>query len=348
MDRDPAQPVEEVLAEQARGDLGREVLVRRRDEADVERARLERAEPEDGPLLEDAEELRLDRERHVADLVEEDGAARRLLEEPELHLVGPGEGALLVPEELALEERLRERGAVDSEEGLLAARGARVDRVRDDLLPGPRLAEDEHVHVRLGDARHEGVDPLHRLGPHDDGPSLDLEVGVAHGGLRHDDLGRARGVGGRGGVALALEDEHDLADPDRVRGPDDDDLARSELAVVDARAVRAPEVLELHGLPVHVDEDMAPRDRGMRHEDLDVGSATDAHLASLGEGVGVEHRLVHDHEAVPALQERVREVEVGRTLGLVALVEDVARQAHTSRMAISVSRCNSFDRRVAS
>ena len=53
-----------------------------------------------GLLLEEAEEVRLDLEREVANLVEEDRAAAGGLDAAELALVRPGEGALLVAEQL--------------------------------------------------------------------------------------------------------------------------------------------------------------------------------------------------------------------------------------------------------
>jgi hypothetical protein len=45
--------------------------------------------------------------------------------------VGPGEGALLVAEQLALEERLGDGGAVDGEERLVGPVRLLVDRPRD-------------------------------------------------------------------------------------------------------------------------------------------------------------------------------------------------------------------------
>ena len=63
-------------------------------------------------------------------------------------LVRAGERAALVAEELALEERLRERRAVDLHERPLRARRARVDRFGDDLLADAGLAEEEHRDAR--------------------------------------------------------------------------------------------------------------------------------------------------------------------------------------------------------
>ena len=83
VDGDDLQPVVEVLAEAAPLDLVVEVLVRGADEADVDGARARLADPADLLLLEDAEELGLEGERQVADLVEEERAARGLLDEPD-------------------------------------------------------------------------------------------------------------------------------------------------------------------------------------------------------------------------------------------------------------------------
>jgi hypothetical protein len=52
----------------------------------------------EGPLLEEAEELDLERRREVADLVEEEGAARRELDAAEAVAHGAGERAAHVAE----------------------------------------------------------------------------------------------------------------------------------------------------------------------------------------------------------------------------------------------------------
>ena len=82
--------------------------------------------------------------RQLADLVEEERAAVGLREEAAAGAVGAGEGALGVAEELALEQRLRDRGAVHRHEGLVAARRLRVDRAREHLLAGAALAREQH------------------------------------------------------------------------------------------------------------------------------------------------------------------------------------------------------------
>src|SRR5262249_33508400 len=142
------QPEEEVLAEAPRADLGSEVAVRRGDDADVDGLRAIAAEPLEAMLLEEAEELALQLRRQLADLVEEDGAARRGLEPPGLVLPRTREGAFHVPEELALDQVLGERRAPDRDERSGRARAPAVDRRREHVLSGAALAGEQQRHVR--------------------------------------------------------------------------------------------------------------------------------------------------------------------------------------------------------
>ena len=131
MDRDDGEPEVEVLAEAALLHLRGEVAVGRRDEANVDGARRARADRLHLPLLQHAQELRLERRRDLADLVEEERAARGALEDALAVAVGAGERALHVAEELGLEHRLAERLHVQRHEGPLGAIGGVVDRAGD-------------------------------------------------------------------------------------------------------------------------------------------------------------------------------------------------------------------------
>ena len=104
-------------------------------------------------VLERAQELRLQRERELADLVEEERAAARELEAADARRDRAGERAALVAEELALDERLRERRAVDVHERPLGARRGRVELARREPLAGARLAEQQHGALGGRDAR---------------------------------------------------------------------------------------------------------------------------------------------------------------------------------------------------
>src|SRR5205823_1500853 len=95
-------------------------------------------------LLEHAEELRLQLERDVPDLVEEEGSAIRQLEPPDPLCDRAREGAALVAEELALEQTGRNGRAVELHERPLAAPAELVDGAGDQLLARARLAADDH------------------------------------------------------------------------------------------------------------------------------------------------------------------------------------------------------------
>ena len=120
--REDLQAVVEVLAEAALRDLLLEVAVGRRDDAHVRPASpASRRSARISPSCSTRSSLRLQRERHLRHLVEEERAAVGDLEEALLVLVRAGEAALLVAEELALEQVLRHRGAVLADEELRRA-----------------------------------------------------------------------------------------------------------------------------------------------------------------------------------------------------------------------------------
>ena len=102
------------------------------------------AHPEEGPALQHPEQLHLGGRRDLADLVEEDGPGVGQLEPAQPPLGGAGEGALLVPEQLRLQQRLGQRGAVDRDERPAPPGREVVDRLGDQLLAGAALALDQH------------------------------------------------------------------------------------------------------------------------------------------------------------------------------------------------------------
>src|SRR3546814_8782279 len=79
--------------------------------------RLRAADGHELARLEHAQQPRLRVHGHVADLVEEQRAALRLLETTGRPLLRTGEGAALVPEQLGFDELARDRRHVDGNEG---------------------------------------------------------------------------------------------------------------------------------------------------------------------------------------------------------------------------------------
>jgi hypothetical protein len=87
------------------------------------------------PLLQDAEQLRLQRHAHRAHFIEEERAAVRLLDAPLARADSSRECSPHVSEELCFEQRLGDRTAVDRDEPLRAPGAVVVDRARHHLLP---------------------------------------------------------------------------------------------------------------------------------------------------------------------------------------------------------------------
>src|SRR5207247_11474441 len=118
--------VVEVCSTLAGGERRLQVAIRGGDDARVEVDRSLAAHPREPKVLEHVEELGLEGERQLRDLVQVDRALVRVLELPRLPPVRAGEGALLVAEELGLEQLQRNRGTVDLAERAVAAWRSRV------------------------------------------------------------------------------------------------------------------------------------------------------------------------------------------------------------------------------
>jgi hypothetical protein len=144
------QPGVQVLAELAAIDHPGQVAVSGGDDADVDLDRAAGSDRHDLALLQDAEQRRLRAHRQVADLVEEERAAVCAADQPGPVLAGAGEGAALVTEELALDQRVRNRPAVDRDQ-LAGPLGQRVDGAGEELLAGPGLAQEDDRQERARD-----------------------------------------------------------------------------------------------------------------------------------------------------------------------------------------------------
>ena len=230
-DGDHVEAEVQVLAEVALLDLDLQLLVRGGDDAHVHVDRLLGADALHLALLQHAQHLGLRAQAHVPDLVQEDGALVRQLELPDLLLGGPRERALLVPEQLALDELLGDGRAVDLHEGLVAPQAVAVDGPRDQLLAHPALARDEHGGVGGGGAPHRVPHllqgralPLHPVALVEaelEAPVLLRELALAERVARHEQqalaVGRLLdevvgaelgGLHGRGHRAVPGEDHH--------------------------------------------------------------------------------------------------------------------------------------------
>ena len=98
----------------------------------------------------------------------------------------PGKRPFFVAEKLAFQQRLRDGGAVDRHEELVAAPAVMMDRTRDQFLARAALAGDHHRGLAVRDAAYHLEDLLHRLGLPDDAVLV-----LVDGELRLERRGRA-------------------------------------------------------------------------------------------------------------------------------------------------------------
>ena len=167
-DRDDAEAVEEVLTEPPVGHEGPEVLVGGGDDPHIDLGALGPPDPPHLVLLEDPEEPGLHTGADLADLVEKARPAVRGLEQPSLLGQRPGERALDVTEQLALEETLGQSAAVDRHERATRPGARLVDGPCNQLLARAGLPLDQHSAPGRGDPRHHLVHLAHQLRSADD------------------------------------------------------------------------------------------------------------------------------------------------------------------------------------
>jgi hypothetical protein len=121
-------------------------------------------------LLQHAQQLRLQFERQIADLVEEERPPMCDLKAPEPIAHRTRESAPRMPEEFALEHLSRDRAAVHPDERPLRTPPTRVNPLREQLLARAGFSGDQHRRIR----RRHIVDlfqhPSKRNAPSDDPP----------------------------------------------------------------------------------------------------------------------------------------------------------------------------------
>jgi hypothetical protein len=199
VDAKDIQPVEEVLPEAPRGDLVLQPAVGRSHDAHVDVDGLPAPDALQLPGLQNPEEPDLGRQGNLADLIEQQCAAVRLLEAAFMSTHRSCECALLVPEQLALQQPLWQRRTVDHHKGPLRPAAAAVDGVADELFARAGRSGDQHEGFGGGDGVDQLVDALHLGGRPDQGlvvvavlqtgpQALDLHLQPAgvQGTLKHD------------------------------------------------------------------------------------------------------------------------------------------------------------------
>ena len=141
-ERHHGQPVEKILAKPSPARAGFQILARGRDDPDVHRLGACTAQSSNRPVLQDCEQFGLEALGQEPDLVEEECAPVGGLEQASLGLVSIGESAPLEAEQLGLEERLGNGGAVDADERPGRPGPRFMNGLGEQALARPRLTED--------------------------------------------------------------------------------------------------------------------------------------------------------------------------------------------------------------
>src|SRR5262249_1862236 len=155
------QPVIKILAKLLVGNGGLKFPVRGRQQTDVYLDRLVAAGAKDLAIFQDAKQLGLERQRHVADLIEKGRAAVGIFKAPLAQPVGAGKGAGLVAEQLVIEQVFVQSGAIHGHERLVLSRAVGVDRLGNQLLTRAGLALDEDGGASRGDVAQPVDDLMH-------------------------------------------------------------------------------------------------------------------------------------------------------------------------------------------
>ena len=143
-ERHDGQPVEEILAEPSPARARVQILARGGDDPDVNRLGTRTAQPSNRSVLEDRQQLRLQRLGQQPDFVEEECAPVGRLEQAGFRMARIGERALLEAEELRLEERFWNGRAVDRDERPGRPRTGFVEGPRQQALACPCLPEKQN------------------------------------------------------------------------------------------------------------------------------------------------------------------------------------------------------------
>jgi hypothetical protein len=162
-DRDDVDPIEQVLPKRTRSNQRFQVSIGRADHSCLADDGRLATEAMEGAVVQQAQELRLERCRQVANLVQEEDAVARPFGIALMPAVCAGESATLVAEQLAFHELPGDRRAVDSHEWRARTPRDLVEKASGDLLADTALPGEQQTAVDIGHASKQRLDPAHRF-----------------------------------------------------------------------------------------------------------------------------------------------------------------------------------------
>lgn len=163
LDTEDMQPVIEILAKTPFLDCAPEVNVRGRDHPDIDFKLARAPDPLNPPLLQKAQQVHLKIQRQIADFIEKNGTARSRFDLADLPLGRARERALFVAEQLRLDQRRRNRTAVDRNEGAVATVGSGMDGLGRQFLAASAFAPNQYRRRRTPDLDDGALERLNRF-----------------------------------------------------------------------------------------------------------------------------------------------------------------------------------------
>src|SRR5215813_4947584 len=162
VDRDNAEAIVKIFPDGAGIERFRNRPIGRRDHTNVDRDFMSVSKVPDSPLLKYAHELDLEFRRHFHDLIKKNRAAVGCAEQTLGVRYGTREGALLITEQFAFNEILRQGPAVDSDKRRILLERVVMDASRYQFLSGSTFTRDQNSSPVAAGCSHFFMHRLHR------------------------------------------------------------------------------------------------------------------------------------------------------------------------------------------
>src|ERR1700689_1637750 len=153
--------MEEILAEATCCDCGIETLIGGGDYTDIDCDLAMASEPVERRSVQHAQQLDLRLNLQFADFIEEERALVGEFEQAGLGCIGTSKGSLFVTEQLAFDQVLGKRGAVDIDPGPAAPVRRLMNRMSHEFLAGSGFTGDQHALGVTGNTVHHAHETMH-------------------------------------------------------------------------------------------------------------------------------------------------------------------------------------------